>query len=87
MILLPCPWCGPRGADEFGYVGESRVRPDPGSTTPAEWRAYLYHRRNTAGWTRETWYHRMGCRRYLTLERHTVSNQVRSPAGDVEDTR
>ena len=78
MILLPCPWCGPRVATEFAHVGEVSVRPDPGSATPAQWRGYLYLRANPCGWVTETWYHRMGCRRFITVERHTDTNEVRS---------
>lgn len=78
MILLPCPWCGPRDAGEFGFVGEMTPRPDVATTSQQEWRDYLYLRRNVAGWTRERWYHRMGCRRYLVVERDTTTNEVRS---------
>jgi heterotetrameric sarcosine oxidase delta subunit len=77
VILIPCPHCGPRNSDEFVWAGERHHRPDPTATTPAEWRAYLYERLNPAGWTTETWYHRFGCRRYLAVERHTVSNEIR----------
>jgi len=62
---------------EFRAVGESKRRPDVGSTTPEQWRAYLYDKANLAGWVTETWYHRAGCRRYLTVERHTVTNEIR----------
>ena len=78
MILLPCPHCGPRNASEFRYVGESPHRPDVATSGPDEWRAYLYLKRNPAGWTTETWLHRAGCRRFLVVERHTVTNEVRS---------
>ncbi len=83
MILLPCPHCGPRNADEFRHVGELVPRPDPATSAPEQWRAYLYLRRNPAGWVAETWLHRAGCRKFLTVERHTVTNEVRSvgPAG------
>ena len=77
MMRVPCPWCGPRHAGEFGYVGELRTRPEPASTTPTEWRDYLYLRQNRAGWTIERWYHRMGCRRYFVVERDTVTNEIR----------
>jgi sarcosine oxidase subunit delta len=80
MILLPCPWCGPRVASEFAHIGEVSVRPDPGSATPAQWRGYLYLRANPCGWTTENWYHRMGCRRFIKVERHTETNEVRSAA-------
>jgi heterotetrameric sarcosine oxidase delta subunit len=96
VIEIPCPHCGPRNSSEFVWAGERQSRPDPGAgalqpssattTTPAEWRAYLYERRNPAGWTSEHWYHRFGCRRYLLVERHTVTNEVRrcEPAGSPE---
>jgi heterotetrameric sarcosine oxidase delta subunit len=77
MLLLPCPWCGRRNADEFGYVGEVVARPDPAATTPEEWRGYLYLRANRADWTTERWFHRMGCRRYFTVDRHRTSGEVR----------
>jgi heterotetrameric sarcosine oxidase delta subunit len=77
MLSVPCPWCGPRNADEFRFVGDVRSRPDPTSASPETWRAYLYLERNEAGWTTETWYHRAGCRRYFVAERHRTSNEFR----------
>ena len=58
-------------------------RPDPAAATPAQWRAYLYLRANTRGWATETWYHRMGCRRFITVQRHTETHEIRAawPAG------
>ncbi|HEV7861228.1 MAG TPA: sarcosine oxidase subunit delta [Acidimicrobiia bacterium] len=78
MIRLPCPHCGPRNASEFRYLGEDRERPDPADATPQEWRTNLYRRVNPAGWTTETWHHSVGCRAFLTVERHTVTNEIRS---------
>ena len=78
MILLPCPHCGPRNASEFRYLGETKDRPDPATTDPAEWRAYLYTKTNSAGWTSETWLHALGCRAFFTAERHTVTNEIRT---------
>ena len=81
MFLLPCPWCGPRSATEFrfcGGAGEADARPDPATTTPEQWRRYLYFQTNPRGWSTEGWYHGAGCRRYFTAERHTLTNEVRS---------
>ncbi len=78
MLLVPCPWCGPRGSAEFRFVGDASSRPDASAPKPDEWRAYLYAQANEADWTTETWYHRAGCRRYFKVERHRVSNEVRS---------
>jgi len=78
VILLPCPYCGPRNDVEFRYVGELRPRPDPNEADPHEWRSYLYGRQNRAGWVTESWFHRAGCGRYLVVERDTVTNDVRA---------
>lgn len=88
MILVPCPYCGLRNASELRWCGELRHRPDPGTATPAQWRRYLYMRRNVAGWSTESWFHRAGCGRYFVLERNTVTNQFRSVAADagIEET-
>jgi heterotetrameric sarcosine oxidase delta subunit len=78
VILLPCPYCGPRNASEFRYVGEVSERPDPNSTSVEGWRTFLYTRSNPAGWTTETWFHRAGCRQHFVAERHTMTNEVRT---------
>lgn len=75
---MPCPYCGPRNASEFRYVGELSTRPDPNETDTAGWRTYLYTRNNPAGWTTETWFHSAGCRQHFVVERHTVTNEVRN---------
>lgn len=76
MMLMPCPECGPRNVSEFRYLGEETERPDPGRATPAEWRRYLYEKRNPAGVTSETWFHASGCRAFLRVERNTLTNEV-----------
>ena len=79
MIRIPCPHCNLRNSSEFRHVGEAGVvRPNPATTTPEQWRAYLYERRNPSGWTTETWFHAMGCRRFVRVERHTFTNEIRS---------
>jgi heterotetrameric sarcosine oxidase delta subunit len=80
MFRIPCPSCGLRDAAEFRHHGEVRSRPDPRTVTPAEWRSYLYDQRNVAGWVSETWYHRAGCRRFVTVERNTITNETRPAA-------
>jgi len=82
MILVPCPYCGARNASEFHWKGEVRERPDPSTATPAQWRHYLYMRRNVAGLSIERWFHNAGCGRYFTLERNTVTNRFRSDSAD-----
>lgn len=74
MMLVPCPWCGPRNVSEFRYVGEAAQRPDPQTTSMWQWRDYLYFRDNPRGWVRERWYHRAGCRQYVSIDRDTATN-------------
>ncbi len=78
MIMLPCPWCGARAGSEFRYSGEVIDRPDPGTTTAAQWRDYLYLRDNPRGWVTEWWYHRAGCRKYFTIDRDTRTDETRA---------
>jgi heterotetrameric sarcosine oxidase delta subunit len=78
MIRIPCPNCGPRNSHEFRYVGEPQPRPEGADVTPAEFRRYLYERNNTLGWVRENWFHGAGCRRYIKIERHTLTNECRA---------
>lgn len=75
MMLLRCPWCGHRNVTEFHHHGEATPRPDVGSATPAQWRRYLYLRANPAGWVDENWYHAEGCRRFIRIRRHTLTNE------------
>jgi sarcosine oxidase subunit delta len=77
MFRIPCPHCGLRNVSEFRHVGEHRARPDAVTATPAQWRAYLYEQSNVADWSVESWYHTFGCRRFISVERHTVTNETR----------
>jgi sarcosine oxidase subunit delta len=86
-MLLPCPWCGPRTATEFRFGGAAGTRPDPATTTPEQWRHYLYFHTNPRGWQTESWYHAAGCRRFLTVERNTLTHEVRSVHDAREDAR
>jgi heterotetrameric sarcosine oxidase delta subunit len=51
MLLIVCPFCGPRDQVEYSYGGDAKVRrpADPAATTDAEWSAYLNERDNPAG--------------------------------------
>lgn len=78
MLTIPCPHCGERAETEFVYGGDADVaRPsDPAALTDAEWAAFLYLRDNPRGRHSEYWYHRSGCRRWLRVERDTVTHRV-----------
>lgn len=81
MLQIPCIHCGVRNSTEFRYVGEVGPRPDPTTTDQAEWRRYLYEKSNPAGWQTERWFHTAGCRRFLIVERNTMTNEIRAVRG------
>ena len=79
--LVSCPHCGPRPKEEFTIRGDANlVRPAPDAGDEA-WCAYVYLRDNPKGPHREYWHHTSGCRRWLVVERDTVTHVVR----DVSD--
>jgi sarcosine oxidase subunit delta len=76
MLLIPCPYCGPRPELEFAYGGEPGIaRPaDPAALTDEEWGAFLYLRSNPRGPHNERWRHVHGCGRFFNARRDTVSD-------------
>jgi sarcosine oxidase subunit delta len=78
MLLIPCPWCGPRNDTEFSYGGEEGiVRPkNSQELSDSAWGDYLYMRNNKRGIHTEQWCHTAGCRRWFSLSRDTVSNLI-----------
>ncbi len=82
MLLIPCPWCGPRPENEFRYGGQAHIaRPsDPASVDDATWAAYLYLRDNPKGRHQERWRHIHGCGRFFNAVRDTVTDVIASTA-------
>jgi heterotetrameric sarcosine oxidase delta subunit len=78
MLLIRCPWCGPRDEVEFANGGEAHiVRPaDPAALDDRAWADYLFMRDNPKGWMRERWVHSAGCRRWFNAIRHTVTHEI-----------
>jgi sarcosine oxidase, subunit delta len=78
MLLIPCPWCGPRDDIEFHYGGEAHIaRPtDPNAVNDATWAEYLYMRANPKGVMAERWVHQAGCRRWFNVLRDTVTHEI-----------
>ena len=80
MLLIECPWCGPRGEEEFSFGGEAHlVRPPaPEGESDAQWADYLFMRSNPKGLHRERWVHTFGCRRWFNVARDTVTHEIRA---------
>lgn len=78
MLLIHCPWCGPRPENEFRHGGEAHIaRPtDPMALDDAAWAAFLYMRKNPKGAHAERWRHIHGCGRFFNAVRDTVTDRI-----------
>lgn len=78
MLLIRCPWCGPRDEIEFQCGGEGHiVRPGPYQAVSDEvWGEYLFFRRNPKGIHHERWLHLYGCRQWFNVVRDTVTHRI-----------
>jgi len=77
-MRIPCPFCGPRGNEEFSYHGDAAPeRPQDGGAAPTEaWADYVYLRDNPAGPIRDLWWHGSGCRAWLVVTRDTRTHEI-----------
>ncbi len=78
MLVICCPYCGPRSELEFAYGGEAHIaRPaDPMSLDDEAWANFLYVRSNPRGMHAERWRHLHGCGRFFNVQRNTVSDAI-----------
>ncbi|MEO8486375.1 MAG: sarcosine oxidase subunit delta [Betaproteobacteria bacterium] len=76
MMLIRCPWCGPRAQAEFTYGGDASVRRPATDASEADWFAYVYLRDNPKGPHDELWLHSAGCRSWLEVRRDTRTHDV-----------
>jgi sarcosine oxidase subunit delta len=78
MMLIDCPFCGPRDETEFSCGGEAHIaRPlAENKISDAEFADYLFMRDNPKGLFLERWRHSAGCRRWFNMARDTVSHEI-----------
>jgi heterotetrameric sarcosine oxidase delta subunit len=94
MLIIPCPWCGPRPDSEFLCTGEARepLRDDGPGGDPGpwigRWTDRVWGRDNPRGPVRERWWHAHGCRLWLTVTRDTRDHRIlaAAPAWEDEET-
>ena len=77
MIRIHCPHCGLRDQTEFTYGGDA-TRAYPGLDNEArdDWNDYVFLRDNPRGRHAEFWHHVQGCRRWLRVQRDTLSHRI-----------
>jgi heterotetrameric sarcosine oxidase delta subunit len=78
VLLIACPYCGPRNETEFHYGGQAHVAypDDPGALRDEEWGRYVFVRDNPKGPFAERWCHAEGCRRWFQAVRDTLTNEI-----------
>jgi heterotetrameric sarcosine oxidase delta subunit len=85
MMLIPCPWCGPRDHVEFSYGGDAAARrpAEPSALSDEAWYGHIYLRDNPLGPHDELWQHHAGCRRWIRVRRDTLTHEIVAahPAG------
>ena len=77
MMVIACPFCGPRTESEFLWSGEPVRRPD--ATVGGDGAALadlLYARDNVRGPHEELWWHKHGCRAWFRVRRNTRDNRI-----------
>ena len=77
MLLIDCPYCGPRPEIEFSYGGQAHLArpPRPAEVDDQQWVEYLYLRTNPRGPHAERWRHVRGCGRFFNARRDTTTDQ------------
>ena len=80
MLLIPCPFCGPRNQLEFTYGGDATLRRPPPEASEAAWADYVYLRDNPRGPHDELWLHSGGCRQWLVVRRDTRTHDIAGSA-------
>lgn len=79
MLLIDCPYCGPRPEIEFRCGGEAHIRrPDPQAATDQDWADYLFYRKNPKGLHAERWCHVHGCGQWFNALRDTVTERFKA---------
>ena len=78
MLIIKCPYCGPRMENEFGYGGQAHVAypEDPHALTDEQWAQYLFYRDNPKGSYAERWVHSAGCRKWFNAVRDTRTYEI-----------
>jgi sarcosine oxidase subunit delta len=76
MLLIQCPYCGPREEIEFRYGGEGVSIPE--HADDRGWARFLYYRSSPAGLFTERWVHAHGCRRWFLVVRDTLTHEIAS---------
>lgn len=74
MSLFRCPFCGPRGLEEFAF---HKTLPNAGDDAYSS----TFERHNDPVESLEHWQHRAGCRAWLQVHRNPTTGAVLQVTG------
>lgn len=74
-LRILCPHCGVRAVEEFLY-GEIPATPDALTDPDARDVDRAFMHTNVEGPVTERWFHTAGCRRWITVQRDTRTNEI-----------
>lgn len=76
MLLVTCPYCGPRPEIEFRCGGEAHISRalEPAALDDEAWADFLFYRTNPKGLHAERWLHLHGCARWFNALRDTTTD-------------
>ena len=75
MMQFACPHCGPRAQAEFAYERTVDSVVSLGAS-PEDAMRTLFTRNNPRGVDDEIWRHTSGCRAWMVITRHRVTNEI-----------
>ena len=78
MLIIECPYCGPRDQSEFSNGGEAHVKRPDGSQdiSDREWAEYVFIRSNPKGLFYERWCTLTDVVNGLTVLRDTSTDEI-----------
>ena len=78
MLLIECPYCGPRAPSEFSNGGQAHVkRPDgPREIRDRAWSEYVFIRSNPKELFYERWVPSHGCRKWFNCVSDTSTDEI-----------
>ena len=86
MLLITCPWCGPRAEKEFTYEEDATVRrPAMDNDSEAAHYDYTYLRDPRRGPQDELWRHGAGCGKFVKVRRDTLTHKILATGAPADD--
>lgn len=78
MLLIPCPWCGPRGHEEFtfGDAADKRRPAQPQRCDDDTWAEFLYGPQNPPAGGRYLVCHSLACGLWFAVDFDTSSHEL-----------